>query len=52
MLFERVNFIKSVCCKMTKDEFIAKHIGSVWQDRDEEVRKKMLSDAYDVMMAE
>ena len=52
MLFERVNFIEDVCKKMAKDEFIAKHIDSVWQDRSKAVRYKMLSDAYDVMTNE
>ena len=47
MIIDRVNFNDEVVCRMSKEDFVAMHIGVIWQDRDEATRKKMLSDAYD-----
>ncbi|WP_147556719.1 hypothetical protein [Bacteroides intestinalis] len=34
---------------MKKSDFINKHMPVIWQDRPEDDRKKMLSDAYDLI---
>ena len=52
MFFEGVTFISKVCLKMSKDEFVEKHIDSLWQNRARKERKKMLRDAYDIMSRE
>lgn len=49
MILDGVNFVDEVCVKMSKEEFIERHKDAFWQDRDEEVRKQMLADAYDLM---
>lgn len=49
MIIEGVNFVKGVCEKMSKEEFIEHHKDVFWQDRDESVRERMLADAYEVM---
>lgn len=45
--FENVTFIKSEVLKMKKAEFISSHLKIFWRDKDEETRRKMLSQAYD-----
>lgn len=47
MIIDRVNFNEEEVSRMTKEDFEERHIGILWQDRDEKVRKKMLADAYD-----
>lgn len=49
MIVDGVNFVDSACLKMSKEEFIEHHKDAFWLDRDEEVRKQMLADAYDMM---
>lgn len=46
--FENVTFIKSEVLKMKKAEFISNHLDIFWRDRNEETRRKMLSQAYDL----
>lgn len=46
--FENVTFIKSEVLKMGKEEFIFRHLDIFWRDKDEETRRKMLSQAYDL----
>ncbi len=47
MIVDRVNFNEGLVSKMSREDFIAKHIGVFWQDRDEQTRRKMLEDVYD-----
>ena len=49
MLFERVNFNEKEVKKMSREEFEARHIDLFWTNRDEETRKKMLGQAYDLI---
>lgn len=49
MIFEGVNFNKAVIKTMSRDEFESRHIGVLWQNRDEEARKKMLAQVYDLI---
>lgn len=46
--FENVTFISSEVLKMKKTEFISSHLKIFWRDKDEETRRKMLSQAYDL----
>lgn len=45
MIFERVNFNDEEVKKMSREEFESRHIGVLWQNRDIDTRKKMLSQA-------
>ena len=49
MFYEGVAFVEEACAKMTKEEFIERHKGVFWQDRDEQTREKMLADVYERM---
>lgn len=49
VIFERVTFIKSECVKMSREDFINRHIDVFWTDRKESTRRKMLGKAYDLM---
>lgn len=49
MIFESVNFNEAVIKTMSRDEFESRHIGVLWQNRDEETRKKMLVQVYDLI---
>jgi hypothetical protein len=44
--FENVTFCKDVIRKMKKEEFISSHLNIFWRDKDEQTRKKMLSQVY------
>lgn len=46
MIFECVNFNDEEVRKMSRDEFLARHISLFWKNRDEATRKKMLSKVY------
>ncbi len=46
MIFECVNFNEEEVKKMSRSEFIERHIDHLWKNRDEATRKKMLSQAY------
>jgi len=48
--FEGVNFVVSAIKKMSKEKFIKTFLNVYWLDRTEKQRKKMLSDAYDVIV--
>jgi len=50
MIFERVNFNDEEVKKMSREEFESRHIGVLWQNRDIDTRKKMLSQAYDLIV--
>ena len=50
MIVDGVNFIVHVCCKMSKEEFIQKHIDHVWPEKDKKNRKQMLADTYDIII--
>lgn len=50
MIYERVNFNPDVVGKMSKEGFISMHIGCLWQDRDKATRRKMLEQAYDMIV--
>ena len=50
MIFERVNFNDEEVKKMTRDEFISRHIDQFWLNRDEATRKNMLSQVYDLIV--
>ncbi|RHI11527.1 hypothetical protein DW182_03235 [Bacteroides sp. AM16-24] len=49
MIIEGVTFIEPAIKAMKKSDFINKHMPVIWQDRPEKDRKKMLSDAYDLI---
>jgi|GEM_PF-3410369 len=49
MIFERVNFNNAEVKKMTREEFVSRHVGILWPDRDEATRKKMLGQVYDLV---
>lgn len=49
MRYEGVTFVEEACKKLTKEEFIERHKGEFWQDRDEKTREKMLADVYERM---
>lgn len=49
MRIENVTFVEPAVKAMKKSEFIEKHMPVIWQDRPEEERKQMLSDAYDLI---
>lgn len=46
MKYEGVTFVAEAVAKMSKDEFINKHIDAFWLDRKEPTRKKMLADVF------
>lgn len=48
MIVEGVNFNPEEIKKLSRDEFIEMHISFFWQDREEETRKKMLNEVYDL----
>ncbi|MCM1093791.1 MAG: hypothetical protein NC421_07545 [Lachnospiraceae bacterium] len=47
--FEGVTFMKSECVKMSREDFISRHLDVFWMDRKEATRGKMLGKAYDLM---
>lgn len=47
--YENVTFLKEPARRLTRDEFIALHLNVFWQDRKEEVRRKMLGSVYDLI---
>ena len=47
--FEKVSFSVDYAKSVTKEEFIERHVDVFWLDRSEDVRRKMLSDAYDII---
>ncbi len=49
MFYEGVAFVEEACKGMSKEEFIERHKGVFWQDRDETTREKMLADVYERM---
>ena len=49
MIIEGVTFIEPAVKAMKKSDFINKHMLVLWQARPEDDRKKMLSDAYDLI---
>lgn len=46
--FENVTFVKANVLRVKKEDFISSHLNIFWRDKDEETRKKMLSQAYDL----
>ena len=51
MMFEKVAFADDLCRAMTKEEFVETHIHSFWKDRSESDRRKMLEDAYEIIIS-
>lgn len=49
MRIENVTFVEPAVVAMKKSDFINKHMPVIWQDRPEEERKRMLSDAYSLI---
>ena len=49
MIYEGVNFNEPVVKTMTKEEFEGKHLNLLWLDKDEETRKKMLTEVYNLI---
>lgn len=47
--YENVTFLKEPARRLTRDEFIAQHLNVFWQDRKEEVRRKMLGSVHDLI---
>ncbi len=50
MIYEGVNFFEEAIGKMTKEEFVTGHLHDFWLDREERVRRKMLSDVYGLIV--
>ncbi len=48
--FEGVTFIKSECTKLSREDFINRHVDVFWTDRKEATRRMMLGKAYDLMV--
>lgn len=46
MIFEGVNFNDEEVKKLSAEEFEERHVNLFWLDRNEETRKKMLSQVY------
>lgn len=46
MIFEQVNFNEEAVRKMKKEDFEERHLNLFWQDRSEDVRRKMLEQVY------
>lgn len=44
--YENVTFDKAAVAGMSREDFIERHIGIFWQDRDERTRRKMLEAVY------
>lgn len=44
--YEGVTFIKSEIEKMSKEDFINRHLPLFWLDKDEKTRRKMLTSVY------
>ena len=49
MIYEGVNFNEPVVKTMTKEEFEERHLNLFWLDKDEETRKKMLTEVYNLI---
>ena len=47
--YENVTFLREPAKKLTSDEFIALHLNVFFQDRDEDTRRKMLSEVHDLI---
>ena len=48
MIFEKVNFNEEAVRGMKKEKFIEMHIGVLWKDKSEEVRRRMLEQVYEL----
>lgn len=46
-----VTFVTAECLKMSRAEFVRRHLRLFWPDRDEAARRKTLTKAYDLMAA-
>lgn len=46
MKYEGVNFNEEVIRQLSLEEFIDLHLGILWPDKDKEVGRKMLEEAY------
>lgn len=49
MIYEGVNFNAEEVRKMTPEEFESRHLPLFWRDRNEETRKKMLGQVYELI---
>ena len=49
IIFEQVNFDVDDACRLSKGQFVEKYMDVLWQDRNEDDRRKMLEDAHDVI---
>lgn len=49
MKFEGVTFVEHVVRRMTKEDFIRKHLKVFWKNRTRKERHQMLSDVYDII---
>ena len=50
MIIEGVNFNEEQVQKMKREDFISRHESALWQNRDAATRKKMLEQAYDLIV--
>lgn len=48
--YENVTFLIEPAKRLTRDEFIARHLNVFWQNRKESTRKKMLGEVHDIIM--
>lgn len=49
MIIEGVTFVEPAVKAMKRSDFINLHMPVIWQDRPEDERRQMLSDAYDLI---
>lgn len=47
--YEGVTFLMAPAKALTKEEFIAKYLNVFWQDKSEEIRRKMLGNVYNLI---
>lgn len=48
MIVDGVNFNEAVVAAMSEEEFIERHLGHFWRDKDEATRRKKLKQAYEL----
>lgn len=49
IVYEGVSFVVAQCAAMSREEFIRVHIGAFWPDRDRKTRRKLLTQAYNLI---
>lgn len=50
MIYEGVNFNEEVVSAMSGEEFVERHLGFFWKDKDPQTQRKMLEQAYSLIV--